>query len=128
MCDQSYVWKYGIEKRICAMVRDHGFIDYMFRDFNNTLLTRRDIVEQLLEEVLDSITKKRRILINKGATTEQISRYDSMVRKCFNKSINIIRNRATNIDNPYMNEDLILLQKILQLGDGDGCLLNYNGF
>lgn len=110
-----YVLKYNIEKRIYAMVRDHGMIDYTFRDFNNALLTYRELGTKLLNSALDSIVKTRTKLINKGATEEQIHRYDSKVIRCFNKSVEIIRNRATNSENLCIEEDLKLLCEVNRL-------------
>ena len=115
MCYEHYVLKYDMEKRISAMVTDHGMIDYAFRDFNNALLTCGELVIKLLNSTLDSMVKTRTKLINKGATEEQIHRYDSKVIECFNKSVEIIRNRATNSENPYIEEDLKLLCEVNRL-------------
>ncbi len=112
MCCEHYALKYNMEKRISVMISDHGMIDYMFRDFNNALLTYREFGIKLLNSALDSIVKTRTKLINKGANEEQIHKYDSKVAKCFNRSIEIIRNRAENPENPYIEEDLKLLCEI----------------
>lgn len=104
---------YDTEKRINVMVKHHGFIEYQSRDFNNALLACKDI--EILNDVLDSIKEIRTKLIDKGATKKQIYRYDSKVRECFNKSINIIRNRTNSPSNNYIKEDLEILDKILQL-------------
>lgn len=109
MCREHYTLKYDMEKRISVMISDHGMIDYMFRDFNNALLTYRELGTKLLNSALDSIVKTRTKLINKGATEEQIRIYDSKVIQCFNKSVEIIRNRAENPENPRMEDDLKLL-------------------
>lgn len=114
MCYDHYAPKYNIEERICAMVTDHGMIDYTFRDFNNALLTYRELVVKLLNSTLDSIVKTRTKLINKGANEEQIHRYDSKVIRCFNKSVEIIKNRCHS-ENPYMEEDLKLLSEVNRL-------------
>lgn len=118
MCCEHYVLKYNMEKRISAMTTDHGMIDYMFRDLSNALLTYRELVIKLLNSALDSIAKTRTKLINKGATEEQIHRYDSNVIQCFNKSVEVIRNRCHSED-PYMEEDLKLLCEVNRLNIHD---------
>lgn len=95
------------------MIKHHGFIEYQFRDFNNALLACKDI--EPLNNVLDSIKEIRTKLISIGATDEQICSYDSKVRERFNKSINIIRNRINSSSNHYIQEDLVILEKIQQL-------------
>ena len=104
-----------IEKRVNAMIGDHGHIDYMFRDFDNTLLTYRKLAVKSLNCTLDSIVKIRKKLIDKGATTENINMFDTNVKKCFNKSINVVRNRANNPKNQYVEEDSVILCEILRL-------------
>ena len=106
---------YDIEKRINAMVRDHGHIDYVFRDFDNVLLTYRKLTVKLLNCTLGQIVKIRKKLIDRGATTEDIYIFDSKVKKCFNKSVNIIRNRVNNTENQYIEEDSVILCEILRL-------------
>lgn len=118
MCCDHYVLKYNMEKRISVMVTDHGMIDYTFRDFNNALLTYRDLVIKLLNSTLDSIVKTRTKLINKGATEEQIHIYDSKVIQCFNKSVEIIKNRCHS-ENSHMEEDLKLLYEVMLLNIHD---------
>ena len=97
------------------MIKDHGHIDYMFRDFDNALLTYRKLAVKLLNSTLDSIVKIRKKLIDKGATAEHIYMFDSKVKKCFNKSINVVRNRVYNPENEYIVKDSIVLCEILKL-------------
>ena len=106
---------YNMEKRINVMVKYHGHIDYMFRDFDNALLTYRKLAVKLLDSALDSIEKIRKKLIERGATTEQIYIFDSKVKKCFNKSIDIIRNRVNNPEYEHIEEDSAILCEILRL-------------
>lgn len=90
---EPYMLEYTMEDRIYAMVGEHQFIDYIFRDFGMALFTYREYAVQLLEDVMNSLRKIRKTLQKKGASEEQLKLFDKKVHDCFEITMNVVKNR-----------------------------------
>lgn len=96
-----YQYDFNIDKRINAMVREHGFIEYIFRDFDVALMTYGEYAAQLLQDVMLSLTKIRVKLIEKGAE-DRIKLFDQKVHEQFHKLLGVLERR----------QDFEILEKI----------------
>lgn len=96
-----YQHDFNIDKRINAMIREHGFIEYIFRDFDMALLTYGEYAAQLLQDVMLSLTKIRIKLIEKGAEN-RIKSFDQKVHEQFHKLLGVLERR----------QDFEILEKI----------------
>ena len=107
---KPYVFEYDMEKRIKALTKYDGFISFMFRDLDIVLLGEENAY--VLEDLISKLRKIRNNIKSSGATPDQIEIYDKKVYDCFMRSVSVIRDRAINIDNPYMIHDIDLLNDI----------------
>lgn len=110
---KPYEFKFDMKKRIDSMVGNKQHIDYTFRNLDIALLSDRKYVNALLIEVLGSLTKIRNTLKEKGATPEQLSKYDSKVYLCFERTVKTIRHRSEYEGNYYISEDKELLEWLM---------------
>lgn len=90
---EQYRLEYTMDDRIYAMVGEHQFIDYIFRDFDMALFTYREYAAQLLEDVMNSLRKIRKTLSEKGASNEQLRVYDQKIHTCFERTMKVIKDR-----------------------------------
>lgn len=104
-------WEHSfpIEKRIKAMVRHHGFIEYLFRDFDVVLITYRESALILLEDAMKSLKKIRTNLALKGATDEDLNKFDIKVHTCYQKTLDVIKRRINDPLNDNKEADIELL-------------------
>ncbi len=96
-----YQHDFNIDKRINAMVRQHGFIEYIFRDFDVALMTYGECATQLLQDVMISLMKIRTRLIDRGAE-HRIELFDQKVHEQFHKLLGVLEQR----------QDFKILEKI----------------
>ena len=87
-----YAHDFNIDKRINAMVKEHGFIEYIFRDFDMALLTYGESAIQLLQDVMMSLTKIRTQLVSRGAE-HRIELFDQKVHEQFHKLLRVLEQR-----------------------------------
>ena len=103
--EKPYVFEYDMEKRIRTLTKYDGLISLMFRGLPLSNV-------HILDSLTSNLKKIRNNLKNSGMTPEQIEIYDKKVYHCFIRSVSIIRDRAINVDNPYMIRDINLLYDI----------------
>lgn len=104
-------WEHSfpIEKRIHAMVKHHGFIEYIFRDFDLALISYRESAIILLEDIMKSLKKIRSNLALKGATDEELMSFDIKVHNCFQKTLDVVKTRINDPMNNNIEADKELL-------------------
>jgi len=107
-------WEHSfpMEKRIHAMVRHHGFISYIFRDFDVALITYRESALILLEDAMKSLKKIRSNLALRGATDEDLNKFDNRVHMCFQKTLDVIETRIEDPTNKNKEADIELLSTL----------------
>lgn len=106
---ETWEHDFNISKRINAMTRHHGFISYIFRDFDVAIISFRESAIILLEDVMKSLRRIRENLALAGATDEDLNKYDMKIHDCFQKTLNVIRERIKNPQNYQVEADKELL-------------------
>ncbi len=109
MMEEKWEHDFNINKRINAMTKHHGFIEYIFRDYGFALISFRDSALLLLEDVMKSLRKIRDNLVTAGATDDDLSKYDKKIHECFEKTLNVIRERIKDPQNYQVEADKKLL-------------------
>lgn len=107
--EEMWEHDFNISKRINAMTKHHGFIEYIFRDFDVALISFRESALILLEDVLKSLRKIRNNLAVAGASDEGLTKYDKKIHDCFEKTLNVIRERIKDPNNHNIEADKELL-------------------
>ena len=87
-----YEYDFNIDKRINAMIKKHGFIEYIFRDFDIALLGYGECATQLLQDVMMSLMKIRTRLVERGAE-HRIELFDHKVYEQFHKLLGVLEQR-----------------------------------
>lgn len=102
-------YSYPIEKRVEAMIGHHGFIEYIFRDFSIALISYRESALILLEDIMKSLIKIRSNLALKGASDEDLLKFDTKVHICFQNTLNTIKERIKDKNSHNIEADKHLL-------------------
>jgi len=85
----------------------------MFRGLDIVPPSKKNIDKNVyLLNLISNLRKIRYNLKNSGASPIQIEAYDNKAYNCFLRSISTVRDRAIDIDNPYMTRDINLLNDI----------------
>jgi len=117
-----------IVDRIEAMAGNHEFIEFLFRDYDNALLTYRESALILLDGMIKSLNIIRQKLSDKGATEEQLKRYDDKIKKCFSCTMRVIQNRIDCYDDFHplkeLDENLLASLKAYNISIGNGTKKN----
>lgn len=92
--NKPYQYDFNIDKRINAMVKEHGFIEYIFRDFDVALMGYGEYAVQLLKDVMVSLINIRNRLLSAGATQEHMKLYDIKIHQQFHRLLGILENRS----------------------------------
>lgn len=87
-----YEHDFNMDKRIHAMVKEHGFIEYIFRDFDIALMTYGECATQLLQDVMISLMRIRNRLVEKGAEG-RIELFDQKIHEQFHRLLGILEER-----------------------------------
>ena len=71
-------WKHDfpMDKRVNVFTQYKGFIDYVFRDYDVALMMYKDTAILHLEGILTSFAQIRNKFESKGATPEQLKKFD----------------------------------------------------
>ncbi len=92
--EKLYVHDFNHIKRLNALIRRHGMIEFTFRDIDNALAEYGTDVILLLEGVLEGYGKIRNALIISRMSKEMIEKYDNKIYSCHDKLITILENRG----------------------------------
>ena len=108
------IWEhdFSINKRINVMIKHHGFIEYIFRDFDIALISFRESAIMLLEDVMKSLKRIRDNLAIAGAMDEDLNKYDMKIHECFQKTLNVISERIKDPQNYQIESDKELLSTL----------------
>ena len=110
---ENYIYEYRMEKRIRTLTKRYGLISFMFRGLDIVPPSKKNIDKNVyLLNLISNLRKIRYNLKNSGASPIQIEAYDNKAYNCFLRSISTVRDRAIDIDNPYMTRDINLLNDI----------------
>ena len=109
IAEEKWEYDFNINKRIHAMTKHHGFIEYIFRDFDIALISFRESALILLEDVMKSLRRIRDNLATAGATDEDLEKYDKKIHECFEKTLNVVRERIRDPQNYQLEADKKLL-------------------
>ena len=112
MMEEKWEHDFNINKRIHVMIKHHGFIEYIFRDFDIALISFRESAIMLLEDVMKSLRRIRDNLAIAGATDEDLNKYDMKIHECFQKTLNVISERIKNSQNYQKESDKELLSTL----------------
>ncbi len=92
-------WKHSfpIDKIINVYTQYKGFISYVFRDYDVVLMMYKNTAILHLEAILKSFREIRNKFESKGATPDQLKSFDDKIYECYNKTINVVKNRAETL-------------------------------
>ncbi len=117
-------WKHDfpIDKRVNVYTQYKGLIDYIFRDYDVALMMYKDSAIIHLEYILRSFIEIRNRFESKGATPEQLKKFDDKICDAFKSSINIVKNRVDTLkqlnDKNYLEEqDLVRKLEAFKIED-----------
>lgn len=108
----SYELNFPVEKRIRALTKEHGLLDYVFRDLGRAVLTYHRDAIILIDHVMSSITEMRNDIKSSGAAEFQLKEIDERVCKNWYSMLDYIKSRSTDKKNPNRFHDLEMLNDI----------------
>lgn len=117
--DNLWEYHFTMERRIDVFTQYKGFIEYVFRNYDMALLNYGDSAFLHLEAILKSFKQIRNKFEEKGATQEQLRMFDEKIQSCFNRTVQIVKNKTEELA-MIESEDL---QKHLKLVE---CLNKFN--
>ena len=92
--EKPYVHDFNHAKRLNALIRKHGMVEFTFRDIDSAISEYGPDVIQLLEGVLEGYGKIRNALIISKMPKEMLEKYDNKIYSCHDKLITILENRG----------------------------------
>lgn len=109
---ESYELEFPVEKRIEALSKEHGLLDYVFRDLGRAVLTYHKDAIILVNHVMLSVSEMRQDIKSSGAAEFQLKAIDERVFKDWYYMLDYIKSRSTDKKNPNRNLDLEMLNDI----------------
>ncbi len=102
----------SVEKRINALAKEHGLLDYVFRDLGRAVLTYHKDAVILVDHVMLSITEMRNNIKTSGAAEFQLKAIDERVCQNWGYMLDYIGSKSVDKNNPNQKKDLEMLEDI----------------
>lgn len=107
----EYVHDFSHARRLSALIREHGMIDYTFRNLDSALIAYGADVIQLIDCVIECYGKIRMALIKAKMSEEMLVQYDNKIYDSFNKLIVVLENRK-DLSNAKILRDIDIVSSL----------------
>ncbi len=109
---EQYELDFSVEKRINTLAKEHGLLDYIFRDLGKAVLTYHKDAVILVNHVMTSVSEMRQDIKSSGAAEFQLKAIDERVCRNWGYMLDYINSKSIDKNNPNQKKDLEMLENI----------------